>query len=73
MRDLSELTTKMRLNLLKLRAEKICEPGTILHVGAAEHLIIRGLIRKVESAERLGRAKGIYHLTAAGVTAASKL
>lgn len=82
MRDLSELTTKMKANLKTVGAAAGIErgryrrgfgvPGAILSVGAAEHLIVRGLVEKVDTTHGLGRAKGLYRLTAAGVRALDK-
>jgi hypothetical protein len=70
-----DLTKKMKANLRTVgKAEDFVEAtGATLAVGAAEHLIDRGLIRKVQTAQGVGRAKGVYRLTIAGKLALAKL
>jgi hypothetical protein len=69
-----DLTKKMKANLLRF-GKPPHGPATdqVLSVGAAEHLKIRGFIRKVETPEGLGRAKGLYRLTPHGKAALAKL
>ena len=66
-----DLTKKMKANLRAVgKAEGFVEAtGATLAVGAAEHLIDRGLIRKVKTAQGVGRARGVYRLTPAGIRA----
>ena len=76
MRDLSELTTKMKANLKKMADDDL--HSAVLHVGAAEHLLIRGLIRKLNpvpgsTAQGVGRAKALYRLTPDGKQALAKI
>ncbi len=75
MRDLSELTTKMKVNLRAVGGAEspAGASGAVLSVGAAEHLIIRGLVRKMDTAHGVGRAKGLYRLTPAGEHALDNL
>lgn len=73
MRDLSELTTKMKANLERFRGGDHPPGGNpVLHVGAAEHLVSRGLIVKAPGAG-FGRARAAYILTAKGTRALAKL
>ncbi len=69
-----DLTKKMKANLERFRDNP--QPGgtlqVILHVGAAEHLVSRGLIVKT-SGGGYGRAKAAYETTIAGRAALAKL
>jgi hypothetical protein len=61
-----DLTKKMKANLAKFRKgahRHFCY--VILHVGAAEHLVARGLIVKRDQAG-FGRARASYDLTSDG-------
>ncbi len=73
-----DLTKKMKANLERFREPSNLPKGKrfvvspILHVGAAEHLVSRGLIVKRE-ATGFGRAKAAYDLTKAGRAALAAL
>ena len=59
-----DLSKKMKANLRRFR-EGGAEVQAILHVGAAEHLVARGLIVKNDTTG-LGRAQACYDLTDSG-------
>ncbi len=68
-----DLTKKMKANLAEFRQgahRHFCY--VILHVGAAEHLVARGLIVKRDQAG-FGRARASYDLTKAGRAALDDL
>ena len=67
-----DLTKKMKANLERFRSKASAEIQPILHVGAAEHLVTRGLIVKKE-ATGFGRAKAAYQITKAGRAALAAL
>ncbi len=61
-----DLTKKMKANLERFREGGHRPAGDpVLHVGAAEHLVSRGLIVKKESTG-FGRARASYSLTENG-------
>ena len=64
----ADLTDKMKANLKRFRGH----PQVVLHVGAAEHLVARGLIVK-EPGGGLGRARAAYSLTNKGYRARDNL
>ena len=66
-----DLTKKMKANLGRFR-ELDFEVQPILHVGAAEHLVARGLIVKTSDGGH-GRARAVYQITKAGRDALAAL
>ncbi len=73
-----DLSKKMKANLERFREPSNLPKGEmfsvypVLHVGAAEHLVARGLIVKKE-ATGFGRAKAAYEITKAGRDALAAL
>ncbi len=66
-----DLSKKMKTNLERFR-ELDFEVKPILHVGAAEHLVTRGLIVKTSHGGH-GRARAVYQITEAGRVALAAL